>query len=100
MGYTVKLPMIRSFKHKGLERFFITGSRRGIRPEQADKVARILDRLDASITPADMNLPGYRLHELKGRDAGIWSVTVNANWRITFKFDGQDALLLDYRDYH
>ena len=92
--------MIRSFRHKGLERFFVTGSKRGILPEHAEKLARILDRLDASISPADMNLPGYRLHELKGQDAGTWSVTVNANWRVTFEFEGQNAFLVDYRDYH
>ena len=67
--------MIRSFKYKGLERFFIIGSRKGIQPEHAEKIARILDRLDASISPADMNLPGYRLHELKGKDIGT---TANA----------------------
>ena len=89
-----------SFKHKGLEIFYNTGSKKGIIPEQADKIARILDRLDASIVPADMNLPGYRLHLLKGQEAGIWSVTVSANWRITFSFKGQDAFLVDYRDYH
>jgi len=92
--------MIRSFKHKGLERFFISGIRKGIKPEHAEKVARILDRLDASTSVADMNLPGYRLHELKGRDSGIWSVMVSANWRITFEFIGQDAYVVDYRDYH
>jgi len=92
--------MIRSFRHKGLESFFITGSKKGILPDHADKIARILDRLDASISPVDMNLPGYRLHELKGRESGTWSVTVNGNWRITFKFEGQDAVLVDYRDYH
>ena len=92
--------MIRSFKHKGLNQFFITGSKKGIQPAHAEKIARILDRLDASITPADMNLPGYRLHELKGQDAGTWSVTVNENWRITFQFAGQDAIVVDYRDYH
>jgi proteic killer suppression protein len=83
-----------------LEQFFITVSKRGILPDHADKIARILDRLDASIAPADMNLPGYRLHELKGQEAGTWSVTVNANWRITFQFEGQDAVVVDYRDYH
>ena len=83
-----------------MEQFFITGSKRGILPEHADKIARVLDRLDASISPADMNLPGYRLHELKGRESGTWSVTVNANWRITFQFEGQDAVVVDYRDYH
>jgi len=83
-----------------LEQFFITGSKRGILTDHADKIARILDRLDASITPYDMNLPGYRLHELKGQEDGTWSVTVNANWRITFQFEGQDAVVVDYRDYH
>jgi len=92
--------MIRSFKHKGLEQFFITGSKRGIQPDQADKIARMLDRLDASLSPIDMNLPGYRLHELKGQEAGTWSVTVSGNWRITFQFIGQDANVVDYRDYH
>ena len=83
-----------------MEQFFITGSKRGILTDHADKIARILDRLDASITPYDMNLPGYRLHELKGQEDGTWSVTVNANWRITFQFEGQDAVVVDYRDYH
>ncbi|MCL2026185.1 MAG: type II toxin-antitoxin system RelE/ParE family toxin [Leptospirales bacterium] len=69
-------------------------------PEHAEKIARILDRLDASISPVDMNLPGYQLHELKGQGAGTWAVTVNANWRITFQFEGQDALFVDYLDYH
>jgi proteic killer suppression protein len=92
--------MIQSFRHKGLERFFITGSKRGIQPDHADKIARVLDRLDASISPTDMDLPGYRLHELKGKEAGTWSVTVNANWRITFQFEGQDAVVVDYMDYH
>jgi len=86
--------------HKGLERFFITGSKKGIQPEFADKIARILDRLDASISPVDMNLPGYRLHELKGKESGTWAVTVNANWRITFQFIDQDAVVVDFRDYH
>ena len=92
--------MIRSFKHKGLERFFITGSKKGILPDHAEKIARILDRLDASVSPVDMNLPGYKLHELKGQDTGTWSVTVSANWRITFQFEKQDAVVVDYRDYH
>jgi len=92
--------MIRSFRHKGLEIFFVTGSKKGILPDHASKIGRILDRLDASISPNDMNLPGYKLHELKGKEAGTWSVTVSANWRITFKFEGQDAILVDYKDYH
>ena len=100
MGYILYLTMIRSFKHKGLEQFFISGSKKGIMPEHSEKIARILDRLDSSISAVDMNLPGYRLHELKGKVTGIWSVTVNANWRITFEFDGQDAVSVDYLDYH
>ena len=92
--------MIRSFKHKGLEQFFSYGSKSGIHPDHVDKIARILDRLDASISPADMDLPGYRLHELKGKETGTWSVTVNGNWRITFRFEKQDAVVVDYRDYH
>jgi proteic killer suppression protein len=92
--------MILSFRHKGLERFFITGVKKGIAPDHTEKLARILDRLDASISPADMNLPGYRLHELKGQDAGTWSVMVSVNWRITFQFDGQNASMVDYLDYH
>ena len=92
--------MILSFRHKGLERFFYTGSKRGILPEHAQKIERILDRLDASVSPMDMNLPGYRLHELKGQDAGRWAVTISANWRITFEFVSPNALLVDYQDYH
>ena len=83
-----------------MEIFFVTGSKKGILPDHASKIGRILDRLDASISPNDMNLPGYKLHELKGKEAGTWSVTVSANWRITFKFEGQDAILVDYKDYH
>ena len=92
----VYLIVLRSFGHKSLKCFFITGSIKGIIPDHADKIARILDRLDASISPADMNLPGYQLHELKGREAGTWSVMASGNWRITFKFDGQDAVGIDY----
>ncbi len=92
--------MIKTFKHKGLETFFYTGSKKGIKPEHADKLSRILDRLDVAKTEMDMNLPGYRLHELKGDEKGLWSVTVNGNWRITFKFENGNAYIIDYRDYH
>ena len=92
--------MIRSFGHKGLERFFLTGSKKGILPNHAEKIARILDRLDASVSPTDMNLPGYRLHALKGQETDTWSVSVDANWRITFRFEGQDAFVVNYKDYH
>jgi len=92
--------MIKSFKHKGLQTFFETGSKKGIIPEHASKIARILDRLDASIAPSDMALPGYYLHHLSGLDKGTWSVRVSGNWRITFMFEDEDAILVDYKDYH
>ena len=92
--------MIKSFKHKGLQVFFETGSKKGIIPEHADKLGRMLDRLDASVRPNDMNLPGYKLHKLTGTEGGTWSVWVSGNWRITFRFEGEDAILVDYRDYH
>ena len=92
--------MIISWKHKGLRDFYETGSRAGIIPEHASKLARILDRLDASFMPQDMDLPSFRLHRLSGQQKDMWSVTVNGNWRVTVSFEGQDAILVDYLDYH
>lgn len=92
--------MIKSFKHKGLEKLFHNDDRSRINPKHASKLARILDRLDASIKPQDMNLPGYKLHRLAGKEKGIWSVWVSGNWRVTFQFDGLDAVDVDYLDYH
>jgi len=92
--------VIKSFKHKGLEGFFYDGDHRGIIAQNVSRVARILDRLDASAGPKDMNLPGFKLHELKGKEKGTWSVWVTGNWRITFRFEGNDAVVVDYRDYH
>lgn len=92
--------MIRSFKHKGLELFYKTGNKKKIIPEHSKKIARILDRLDASTNPDDMNLPGYNLHKLVGKELGTWSVWVSGNWRITFRFENEDAYVVDYRDYH
>jgi toxin HigB-1 len=92
--------VIKSFKHKGLQKFFETGSKMGIFPDHAPKIGRILDRLDASIDPGDMALPGYHLHQLSGKDKKTWSVRVSGNWRITFMFEGEDVILVDYRDYH
>jgi proteic killer suppression protein len=92
--------MIKSFKHKGLEKFFISGSKKGIQPDHAKKLARVLDRLDASITVQDMALPGYKLHQLSGNEKDIWSVWVNGNWRVAFFFEDGDAFIVDYRDYH
>ena len=92
--------MIRSFRHKGLERYFRKGERKGIDAQHELRIRRILDRLDASIRPDDMNLPGYRLHGLKGDRKGLFAVWVSANWRITFGFDGGDAVNVNLEDYH
>lgn len=92
--------MIVSFRHRGLERFFLAGDRTGIRPDQAPRLRLVLGRLAASTVPKDMDLPGLRLHQLKGKLKGRWSVTISGNWRITFAFEGKDAVLVDYEDYH
>jgi proteic killer suppression protein len=92
--------MIKSFRHKGLEDFFHTGTRKGVIADHSSRLARILDRLDASTAVKDMELPGFRLHELKGKEKDIWSVWVSGNWRVTFYFKRGDAYVVDYRDYH
>lgn len=92
--------MIKTFKHKGLETFFETGSKAGIQPHHAPKLSRQLLRLDIAKSASDMNLPGWRLHALEGELVGHYAVTVNGNWRMTFMFDGEDAVLVDYQDYH
>lgn len=92
--------MIKSFRHAGLEKFFKTGSRAGIQPAHAHKLSIQLANLDVAEKPMDMAFTGWKLHELKGDLAGHWSVKVNGNWRITFRFEGIDAVLVDYRDYH
>ena len=92
--------MIRSFRHKGLEAFFRTGSKAGIQTHQASRLRAILFALDTAAAPSDMNAPGWRLHALTGKLTGYWSVTVNGNWRLIFRFTGADAELVDYLDYH
>jgi len=92
--------MIKSFRHRGLERFFLRGTKAGIQAKHANRLRLILARLHASTSPQDMNLPGLRLHELTGKRKGTWSVSVSGNWRITFQFDGEDAVVVDYEDYH
>lgn len=92
--------MIRSFKHKGIERFFKTGSKAGIQARHAPKLARQLRQLNDARRPQDMDIPGWKLHPLEGGLAGHWSVWVNGNWRLCFAFDGEDAILVDYDDYH
>ena len=91
---------IKSFRHKGLERFFATGNTRGIQTKHADRLRLVLGRLNAATDPRDLNLPGLGLHELKGARKGTWAVTVSGNWRVTFGFAGKDAARVDYEDYH
>lgn len=101
MGYNDD--MIKSFAHKGLERFFLTGSKASIQPRHAARLRLILAQLHQARTLEDMNIPTLRLHELKGQRQGVWAVTVQANWRITFHFiagDAGDAEVVDYEDYH
>ena len=93
--------MIKSFRHKGLQAFFERGTKAGIQAAHASKLARQLARLNESACPEDMNVPGWRLHPLSGRDlGGHYSVWVNGNWRMTFTFEGAHAVLVDYQDYH
>lgn len=92
--------MIRSFRHKGLARYYTTGSKAGIHAPHADRLSLILATLNAATNPGDMGLPGLKLHPLKGGRSGTWSVTVRANWRVTFRFEGKDAVDIDYEDYH
>ena len=92
--------MIKNFRHRGLERYFTRGSKAGIQAAHEKRLRLILARLNASSSPRDMNLPGLRLHELTGDRKGTWSVSVSGNWRITFRFEGDDAIVVDYEDYH
>jgi proteic killer suppression protein len=92
--------VIKSFAHKGLQAFFSTGSKAGIQPAHAAKLKRQLAQLNQSSAPGDMNVTGWKLHPMKGELAGHWSVWVNGNWRLTFKFESADATVIDYRDYH
>jgi proteic killer suppression protein len=92
--------MIKTFRHKGLKQLFETGSARAISADLSRRLTRQLDFLNRAISPADMNLPGYRLHELKGERKGTWSVTVSGNWRLTFSFQDRDAFNVDLEDYH
>jgi len=92
--------MIISFVHKGLERFYKTGRSSGIQAKHAKRLRLILTNLDQAESPRDMDLPGLRLHELKGNRKNIWSVSVSGNWRVTFRFIGRDAEIVNYEDYH
>lgn len=92
--------MIKSFRHRGVERFFLTGSKAGIQAKHAEKLRLQLFALDNAKQPTDMNAPGWRLHQLAGSLKGHWAISVSGNWRLTFKFEGEDAILVDYQDYH
>ena len=92
--------MIKSFQHNGLRRFFESGSKAGIQPAHATKLRLQLTALNAATRAEDLNAPGWRLHALKGKQKGTWSLTVNGNWRLTFRFEGTDVILLNYVDYH
>ncbi|MEJ1336026.1 MAG: type II toxin-antitoxin system RelE/ParE family toxin [Candidatus Sedimenticola sp. (ex Thyasira tokunagai)] len=92
--------MIKSFRHKGIERLFEKGSKSGIQATHANKLSRQLKLLDRAEQPEDMNIPGWNLHSLSGDQVGHWSIKVNGNWRLTFTFEDGDAVLVDYQDYH
>jgi toxin HigB-1 len=92
--------MIRTFSHKGLKQLFETGRSRGVSADLHRRLVRQLDLLNRAARPSDLNLPGFRLHELKGGRKGTWSVTVSGNWRLTFSFADGDAFDVDLEDYH
>lgn len=92
--------MIRGFRHRGLKRLYERGDQSRINPELVECVEDILARLDTATAPQALDLPGYRLHPLKGDLKGFWSVTVRANWRIIFRFDGEDVVDVELTDYH
>lgn len=92
--------MIKTFKHKGLERFYRSGSTAGIQANHQNRLRLILSNLSQAESSDDMDLPGLKLHELKGERKGIWSVVVNGNWRVTFRFNGRDVEIVNYEDYH
>lgn len=92
--------MIKTFAHKGLEKFFTTGTKAGINPDHASKLKRQLSMLNVAAKPQDMDFPGWKLHQLSGNMAGQWSIWVSGNWRLTFQFNGEDVEIVDYQDYH
>lgn len=98
MRYTCQV--IVSFRHKGLEALYERNSTKGIQAEHAPKLRRILSALDVAVAPGDLDIPGFRLHRLKGRLQSHWSIWVSGNWRVTFRFIDTDVELVDYLDYH
>ena len=92
--------MIKSFRHKGLQRFFEKGSKAGIQAQHERRLRLMLSRLDDAMNASDMDAPGWKLHALKGELKGHWAVWVDGNWRLVFAFEGNDAILANYQDYH
>jgi proteic killer suppression protein len=92
--------MIKGWRHKGLKKFYETGSKAGIQPKHAEILGLLLLQLASAIRPDDMNTPGNRYHQLHGNLNGYHSVTISGNWRLIFQFEGEDAILVDYIDYH
>ena len=92
--------MIKSFKHKGLKKFYENGNTSGIQPAHKQKLRMRLTALDTATEINDMDLPGFRLHQLKGLKQGLWAIDVSKNWRITFEFKDGDAFIVNYEDYH
>ena len=92
--------MILNIRHRGLKRLYENGDTRRVNPEHVEKLRNILARLEVAQGPEDMDLPGFRLHPLIGKRAGTWSVTVRANWRVTFRFEEEDVADVNYEDYH
>ncbi|MEO0946960.1 MAG: type II toxin-antitoxin system RelE/ParE family toxin [Cyanobacteria bacterium J06641_5] len=92
--------MIKSFRHKGLQKFYDTGSVAGVRPQHAKRLKMRLVALDTAILIEDMDIPGFKLHALKGDQKGRWSIWVSGNYRITFEFADGNATVLDYKDHH
>lgn len=92
--------MIKSFKHKGLQQFFETGTTKGIQVKHANKLRMQLAAIDTAQVIDDIDLLGYRLHSLKGARKNLWSITVNGNWRITFEFEQGNSYIVNYEDYH
>jgi proteic killer suppression protein len=91
--------VIRTFRHRGIEKFFKTGSKAGIQPKHEARLRILLTTLNLASSPLDMNRDGWDWHPLKGELKGHWSVSVSGNWRLTFGFEGEDAILVDYQDY-
>ena len=92
--------VIKSFRHAGIEKFFLTGTKAGIQPKHAAKLSVQLFALNRARSARDMDAPGWELHLLSGNLRGHWSIKVNGNWRVTFTFEEENAVLVDYQDYH